>query len=254
MFRIFEILVIRTDQSVIGEAFIHKLLGFAALGVALCILRLRWRDIGFVKSKFWRGMLHGGLLGAGVFVVAYGVEILLTKSATLQFYVTSYDPTGNGVMQDGLPFVGICIIGNVVNVAMEDGVFRGLFMLSGERKHSWFKAMIFSSVLFGIWHGIMPLRNFLDGVQSGGEAVTNAVMLIAVSFVFGAELCMLCKIEGGLWAGMTLHLINNASVNLLHVAGADGVDGLQTMRIAIAQALAFTAILIAFIAKRKRTE
>jgi hypothetical protein len=42
---------------------------------------------------------------------------------------------------------------------------------------------------------------------------------------------------GGLWAGMAVHFVNNASVNLLHVTTVSGADELQTLRIAIAQTL-----------------
>ena len=49
--RIFEILVIRTDQSAAGEAFIHKLPGIALMTAAIGRLRYRWAEIGFRKTK-----------------------------------------------------------------------------------------------------------------------------------------------------------------------------------------------------------
>jgi membrane protease YdiL (CAAX protease family) len=120
---------------------------------------------------------------------------------------------------------------------MEDGVFRGLFLRVTENKFSFAKSLQFSSVLFGIWHGVMPLRNYLSGEQSGIGALMSALMLVVTSFIFGAVLCLLCKLEGSLWAGMTVHFINNASVNLLHIVTASGADTMQTMRISIAQTI-----------------
>jgi membrane protease YdiL (CAAX protease family) len=239
--RIVELLVIRTDLSVVGEAFIHKLFGITLLIAALFVLRLKWRDIGFCRDKLMRGVLSGALIGAGAFAIAYGVEMFAQwqngGAPTLEFYVTSYGLIGNSAMQSGFIFILICVVGNMINVVMEDGVFRGFFMKVLGSKYSFIASMIISSVIFGIWHGLLPLRSFLDGEQSGAGAMMNAILLIVTSFIFGVELCLLCKWEGALWAGMTVHFINNASVNLLHVATIQGVDELQTLRISIAQTL-----------------
>jgi membrane protease YdiL (CAAX protease family) len=146
-------------------------------------------------------------------------------------------------MQGGFLFVLICIVGNIINVVMEDGIFRGLFMRLFMEKRSFLTSMVLSSVLFGIWHGLLPLRSFLDGEQSGAGAMMSAVLLIVTSFIFGVELCLFCKWEGSLWAGMAVHFINNASVNLLHVVTTSGMDELQTMRISVAQTILFAAAL-----------
>jgi membrane protease YdiL (CAAX protease family) len=239
--RIIELFVIRTDLSVVGEAFIHKLFGIALLAAALFVLHLKWRDIGFRKDRLIRGVLMGALIGAGAFAIAYGVEMLVNRqnggAPTLEFYVTSYGLAGNSAMQGGFPFILICVAGNLTNVAMEDGVFRGLFMRVLGSRYSFIASMMISSAIFGIWHGLLPLRSFMDGGQSGAGAVMSAVLLIVTGFIFGVELCLLCKWEGALWAGMTVHFINNASVNLLHVTAVSGADELQTLRIAVAQTL-----------------
>jgi hypothetical protein len=75
--RVIELLVIRTDQSVVGEAFIHKLLSIALLAGALWFWRLKWRDIGFRGDKLARGIALGLLFGAGAFAIAYGVELFV---------------------------------------------------------------------------------------------------------------------------------------------------------------------------------
>jgi len=251
--RIADSLLLRTDESIIGELFTHKLIGIALMGWALYHLGFKWRDIGFNSKRFCKGILVGLGLGVPVYAIAYGAEYIMGfmagESPALRFFTTSYNVIGNTEMQTGLLFVIICIIGNIINVIMEDGVFRGLFLRIMENKFSFIKAMLFSSTLFGIWHGIMPLRNYLSGEQSGGGALMSALMLVLTSFIFGVLLCLLCKTEGSLWAGMTVHFINNASVNLLHNITTSGTDTMQTIRITIAQTLLFIIVAIWFARK-----
>ena len=47
IFRVIEYFFIRTDQSIIGEAFIHKFIGIILLIVAIHILGYKLSDIGF---------------------------------------------------------------------------------------------------------------------------------------------------------------------------------------------------------------
>lgn len=259
VFRLLEILVIRTDQSAIGEAFIHKLLGILLLYLSIKYLHLTWTAIGFNLKRLKFGLLSGIALGGIAFTIAYGSEILMSlpENPVLKFYPSSYNVVGNNAMNSGVLFVLICLIGNVINVVMEDGVFRGLFMKLGESKWGFVKAMLLSSALFGIWHGIMPLRNFIDAEQSGLGALMAALMLIVTSFIFGIELCLLCKITGSLWSGMVVHFINNASVNLLHVVTNSGIDQMQVVRISIAQTIIFIVVLALYLwqrAKHKQIE
>lgn len=254
--RIVDSLFIRTDQGVIGELFVHKLFGIALMGAALYSLKIKWPEIGFAKKHFTKGLLIGLGLGVPTYGIAYLVEFVVMEtkgiSPQTQFYTTSYNVLGNTELQNSITFVFICIVGNIINVVMEDGVFRGLFLKIAEKRVSFIKATIFSSALFGIWHGIMPLRNFLLEEQSAGGALMNAFMLIVTSFVFGMILCLLCKIEGSLWAGMTVHFINNASVNLLHIVTSSGADVMQTMRITIAQVILTVIVVMWYIVKRKK--
>jgi membrane protease YdiL (CAAX protease family) len=254
--RLLEIFVFRTDQGIFGEAFIHKLFGIAAMGVALYALGMKWRDIGFALTKIPRGLLVGALLGGVAFALAYGIEFLIQSlngsAPSLRFYATSYNVIGNTALSSAGVFILIVIAGNIINVVMEDGVFRGLFMRLGESRFSFPKAMLFSSILFGFWHGIMPIRNFLDGNQSGAGAAMSVLLLVITSFIFGVELCLLTKLEGSLWAGMTVHFINNASVNLLHVVSSSGTDVMQTMRIAIAQTIIFIIVAVLYVKKSKK--
>ncbi len=251
VFRGIEYLVIRTDQTIIGEAFIHKLFGIALLAAALWLLKYKWPDIGFRRGQAVRGTLLGLLLGGSVFAVAYTVEMLLQASAgnspSLQFFVTSYAIQGNRGMQDGLMFILICIAGNIINVIMEEGVFRGLFLRLMEEKYTFAKSCILTSILFGIWHIMQPVRNVLDGEQSVMGALMSGILLVTTSTLLAIQFCMLLKVTGSIWAGMAAHFVNNAIINLLHVSTSAGVDEMQTVRIAIAQSLSFVVVLVFFL-------
>ena len=256
IFRAIEYFIIRTDQTIMGEAFIHKLAGIALLAVVLNALGYKWQDIGFRIDKFVRGTGLGILLGGVVFILAYSIEMMIQTQAgnspTLSFYVTSYAIGGNRDLQGGTMLLLFCLVGNLINVVMEEGVFRGLMCKITEQKHSFWFACIFSSLLFGLWHIAQPLRNVMDGEQSVMGAVMSSILLVGTSALLGVQYCMLRKITGSLWAGMAAHFINNAAINLLHVTTTSGVDELQIMRITIAQSVSFVIVLIFYVANTRK--
>lgn len=49
--------------------------------------------------------------------------------------------------------------------------------------------------------------------------------------------------------GMTIHFINNASANLLHVVTTSGMDTMRTIRITIAQTLLFVTVTVWYAGK-----
>ena len=255
-FRAMEYFLLRTDQSIIGEAFIHKLAGIFLLAAALPFFRYSWSEISFTSQKLFRNILLGALLGTVVFTAGYGAEILMQSAAgnspVLKLYVTSYSILGSREMKNGLLFLLICVAGNMINVIMEEGVFRGLFVRLSEERHSFPVACMLSSVLFGIWHIMQPLRNVIDGSQSMGGAFLAGLVLVVTSTLLGIQYCMLCRLTGSLWAGMAAHFVNNTTVNLLHVVTASGVDELLTIRITIAQTLSFLIVLFLYISRYKK--
>ena len=255
-FRAVEYFFIRTDQTIIGEAFIHKLIGIILLAVSLHFFKYTWEDIGFQSRYVLKNTIIGLLLGGGVFTVAYFSELIMQTSMgntpSLQFYITSYAIQGNRNMQGGTLFILLCIVGNIINVIMEEGVFRGLFVRLMEEKYSFAKACVLSSFLFGVWHIIQPIRNVFDGEQSLNGAIMSALLLIVTSMLLGVQYCMLLKLTGSLWAGMAAHFVNNTIINLLHVSTNSGADELQFIRIAIAQTLSFIIVLIFFLFQRFR--
>lgn len=251
LLRCLEYFLIRTDQTFFGEAFIHKLLGIAFCFLSLFFLHIKPSEAGFSVRRAPKFLLYGAILGIAVYVLAYGIELIILaaagKSPSLRFYVTSYSVDGNMGNQTGFWFFVLCIVGNIINVVMEEGVFRGLFLKLSEKKYSFLIAVIISSVLFGLWHLIAPIRSYIDGERSLGGMFMMMLMLFFTTGITGAKFCLLTKITGSLWLPMTDHFINNTIINILHIGSISGVDELQTVRIAIAQTISFIIVLIVFI-------
>lgn len=255
VFRLFEYFVLKTDLSVIGEAVIHKMTGIVILVLAARYFNYDSIKIGFSNSSKTLKLSAGIIFGLICFAIAYMIEISIAKASGsylgLGLYVTSYSISGNLGNQTAFIFFLICIIGNIINVAMEEGIFRGLFVSRLQEKYSFLAAALISSVLFGLWHGVAPLRSFLYGETSAFGLLMNSLILILSSALVGFKFCMLTKITGSVYMSMGEHFVNNAIVNILHVLTAGGVDTYQVIRISIAQSVSFTVVLILFLISKK---
>lgn len=255
LFRAFEYFVLRTDQTVLGEAVVHKLIGIAVLFASAKLCHFKPSEIGFVNSKVIYNLLKGLAFGIGVFFVAYSAEILILVTQAnfqgLNLYVSAYAVDGNVGNQTAFMFFALCIVGNIINVVMEEGIFRGLFQKILEKKYSFVVAAVIASSLFGLWHIMSLLRSYCDGTMSTGGFVANSVMLITTSALVGFKFVMMTKLTGNLYMAMGDHFVNNTIVNVLHVVSDTGADQMQVVRIAIAQSMSFVTVLIWYLMKKK---
>lgn len=251
LFRVFDYFVLRTDQSFLGEAFVHKLIGIALLYVCAAFFKYKRNEIGYAKDNAAANTLKGLGFGLATFAIAYAVEILIVavqgRFESLDLYVSAYAVDGNIGNQTAFVFFAICMIGNIINVVMEEGVFRGLFQKLLENKFSFLPAAVIASVLFGFWHIMAPVRSFYDGTMSTGGFIANTIMLVVTSTLVGFKFAMMTKLTGSLYMAMGDHFVNNTIVNMLHVVTDTGADELMVVRISIAQSVSFIAVLIWYV-------
>ena len=127
-----EYFFLRTDQTIIGEAVIHKILGIVILIIFSKKFGFSRKEIGFKAGKDLLCIIKGLGFGALVFLIAYTTEIIISVSQgtfkSLQLYVSAYAIDKNIGNRTELIFFIVCIIGNVINVIMEEGNYRGLFI------------------------------------------------------------------------------------------------------------------------------
>jgi membrane protease YdiL (CAAX protease family) len=212
--------------------------------------------IGFIRKTALRHSLYGFLLGAVAFIPAYAADLLLARAngqaPGLSLYVSAFSASGNFGNQTGAIFFAICVAGNIINVLMEEGVFRGLFLRLAESKNTFPRAVLLSSVLFGLWHIVGPIREWVDGDRSASGAVMMALVMAITTAITGTKFCLLVKWSGSLWTAMADHFFNNTITNILHVVTPAGADEMMTLRIAIAQLLSLAIVIILFVRSKAR--
>lgn len=247
--RLIEYFIIRTDETVISENFLHKLFGIILLAIILRSLQSNWESIGFIRNGIISGIVKGFALGGFCFIVAYSIECLIlyhiNQNVSLAFYISGFSLNGETAKQDSILFLSLCVVFNLINVWMEEGIFRGLFMKILAPKLSFICATLLIALLFGIWHWVMPLRDYMDGNTSLPNLLIMGIGYIILAGIMSIKWSVLYRITGALWVGLGDHLFNNVIVtNLLHVISNGESDSMQIIRIMIGQILSFSVVML----------
>ena len=161
----------------------------------------------------------------------------------LDFYVSGFSLNGEMAQQTGIEFVLLCIIFNIINVWMEEGIFRGFFTKLLE-DIPYNKSILLIAFLFGIWHWVMPFRDYLEGNSTIANLLVMGIGYIVLSGIMSLKWSLLYKMTGSIWMGLGDHLFNNVMVtNLVHVISNNEADNMQIVRIMIGQLLSFIIVL-----------
>lgn len=200
-----EIVFIKTDQTWIGENILHKICCILLIWSALDMLRLHWSDLGFSKKGLFAGLKYGLALGISTFFLSYVAEFIVLfvmgKHASLRFYITSFSLTQSHTNGSSLLAVIVCVIGNIINVYAEEGLFRGLFCKIGIQYYSQKTANIIQALLFGIWHITNVINPLLDGSMNIAMAAFMGIGYILLSGILAYEWGMCAAFSGTLWIG-----------------------------------------------------
>ena len=244
--RVIEYFYMRTDETFLSENFLHKLFGILLLWGILSISKLGWKDIGFTSNGIMSGVGKGLLFGLLCAIFSYVVECLtlffLHGNVHLSFYASGFSLTNEKVSQAGILLILSSVLFNLINVWMEEGIFRGLFtkILEGL---SYRKSLFFIAFLFGICHLVMPLRDYLQGESSLVNLIAMGIGYVILAGMMSIKWSLLYKMTGSLWFGLGDHFFNNLASNLVHVVSNSEADSLQIVRILLWQLLSFAIVL-----------
>ena len=243
-----EFLLIKTDRTIISENIICKLFIIVTLFIALSRLGWNWKEIGFCKKGILRTASFGLLLGISTFFISYLVEyfvlVAMGKTPHIRFFITNFALTNQNIGRTSLAMVVICIIGNIINVWAEEGLFRGLFFQITKTSFTEKQSNFIQSLLFGMWHIVTVIVWLLDGSINIPTACFMAVGYIILSGILAYEWGLCISLTGTVWAGVFEHFFNNFITNSLHMVTDTGTDEMQILRIVLSNALSLTFVLI----------
>ena len=221
--KIFDSFIFRLDELV-GEAILTKSLGFLLVAGYLWASGNRLRDMGFHKRFVGKALILTGVSFSAVYIAAFIGQLIAFRSVgeAVRLELTAVDPkTG---MSGGFLFALWMFFTNLINSAMEEGLFRGLMIRHLMIKTSDWGAILISTGLFAIWHLSWPIRNYLDGASTLGEAGFEAFGLLIATSIAGIVYGYLYLKTNNLWAPFLGHVINNTVLNMLYFKTGTGLQ------------------------------
>lgn len=243
-----EFLVVKTDQTILAENIICKLFILAVLLIVLPRFGLNWKEIGFRKSGILRSAGLGLLLGVSTFFLSYLTEYLVLsamgKAANIQFFITNFALKDQNIGGASFAAVVICIMGNVVNVWAEEGLFRGFLFQMAKTAFTERQGNLIQSLLFGLWHIVTVAVWLLDGRIGIPMACVMAVGYVLLAGVLAYEWGLCISLTGTIWAGVFEHFFNNFITNSLHMVTDTGIDEMQILRIVLSNVLSLAFVLM----------
>ncbi len=90
-------------------------------------------------------------------------------------------------------------------------MFRGLFTNILAKKHSFLQSALLIAFLFGIWHWVMPLRDYIDGRTTFENLLVLGVGYTLLAGIMSIKWSLLYKMTDSLWVGLGDHLFNNVN-------------------------------------------
>ena len=223
LLRILDIFVLHLDE-LLGEIILSKALGFVLVVVYVWWAGRKLSDIGFHTRALSKSLWRGGLTVAGLFALSYGIQVLALNASgqSAKIVLSAIDPkTG---MAGGFLFALWLVFGNIVNAAMEEGLFRGVMLTHFRTKFSPWKALGLQAFLFATWHLVWPLKHFFAGEVDAGQALFEAVGLLISTGIGGLVFGYLYYKTDNLWAAFLAHFINNTVLNIVFIQTAKGLQ------------------------------
>ena len=165
------------------------------------------------------------------------------KAPQIQFFITNFAVKNQNITGASFMAAFICVIGNILNVWAEEGLFRGILFRIGTRAFTEKQSNLLQAFLFGIWHIVIVVVWIKDGSISIPLAAVMAVGYVILAGILAYEWGLCLLLTGTVWAGVFEHFFNNFITNSLHMVTESGIDELQILRIVLSNALSLACLL-----------
>jgi len=201
--------------ELVGELILSKSLGFILIILYLWSINRKPNAIGIHKKNASQSLVIGFLVAVLMIYMYYLMILVVTESSgiegTLQFAPT--DPK-TGLRGDSY-FALWLVFGNVMNVFMEEGLFRGLMIRKFLDKMTFWKTNFLQALLFGIWHITWPIKDFLDGETSFGAFISESIFATISPFLIGLIWGYIFYKSNSLFAPLICHFLWNSTLNII---------------------------------------
>jgi membrane protease YdiL (CAAX protease family) len=231
--KIVDTFIFRLDE-LIGEAILTKALGFFLVAAYVWVVGRKLSDIGFRRKNLGISLVLT-VAGFGmIYVIAFASQLIILRAsgeaASLVF--SAVDPrTG---MSGGLLFGLWLVTSNLVNSAMEEGLFRGLMLRHFLVRYAKWGAILLQAALFSLWHLSWPLRHLLDGHFPLDQVAFEAFGLTLSTLISGVVYGYFYFRTNNLWGPFIAHTFNNSIFNVLFIQSTSGVrSGLEFIPFAL---------------------
>ena len=238
-FRCLDIFILRMDQTLWG------ILPSKAIPLVLFIVYLRYRRRSIAELGIHSNLLTANLILALLAVLIFnGIQtggpmlyLILTGS---QLEVSIYK----------MDYIAYDLIFHITNAFMEEMLFRGLLLRCFMTRVSPLKANILQSILFGLWHVVWPISDFLGGYITADYALGWALEYILTSGTIGFLWGFMFLKSSSLIAPIVMHFsVNMASIYIM-IDGVPPVPGLVSLIIGL-PSIVLTFIMAYFYTKKK---
>lgn len=258
LLRIIDVFIIRSDE-LYGEQILTKVVGLILVFAYVWSVKGTLAGIGLHAKKWKVSVLIGLSIMAAGLVAGYGVEWLYLYRRGLNPEIL-IEAQGNTLIPEyvakgGLFFAITLLVGNIINSFMEEGLFRGILMTHLGSRMSHAKANIIQASLFGVWHIVWSLRDYLDGRITLMVAVGISAGYILLSGLIGFVWGYFYQKTNSLWASWSAHTLNNTVFNLVHITTSAGIPETLGLRVAVSVSVVVALLpLVRQIAKKWQLE
>jgi uncharacterized protein len=228
-FRLIDVFLIHASQT--WETLnLTKMFGVLVIIAYLVITKQTPGKIGFAGRDMLKGLRFGGTAILFSFFLAYSTEILLLHMAgenprviitalglSLQ---TKYAVSG------GLTFALTLLASNLINSAMEEGLFRGIML-----RERTLKTNLAQALFFGLWQIVWTLKDYHDGRLDLGHFIALSIGITIAAAIIGFAFGLVDTITNSSWSSWTAHIVNNSFFNYLAVrSGTDTLNHHRNLR------------------------